>query len=172
MLTLFASEHSSAELLQAIADGGNVNAVVSRELADKLRDSSKYSVSIGQTPLMLVRDSAVLLDALLDKGAEVNAADAEGKTPLNYAIRGGYLEIADKLLDKGADPNKADKDNETPLMAAILGCRADLVELLASRGADKTLKNKDGKTALDILHECISGFKADEITRLETLLGS
>ena len=50
---------------------------------------------------------------LLDRGADVNAADNDGQTPLHHASR--EYEVIDAvtlLLDRGADVNAADNNGD------------------------------------------------------------
>eukprot|EP00005_Dracoamoeba_jomungandri_P003619 CAMPEP_0174250918 /NCGR_PEP_ID=MMETSP0439-20130205/923_1 /TAXON_ID=0 /ORGANISM="Stereomyxa ramosa, Strain Chinc5" /LENGTH=1178 /DNA_ID=CAMNT_0015331101 /DNA_START=286 /DNA_END=3822 /DNA_ORIENTATION=+ len=46
---------------------------------------------------------------LLEQGAAVNATNDDGRTPLYYAIRGGYKELARALIMCGAEVNVIDK---------------------------------------------------------------
>jgi ankyrin repeat protein len=74
---------------------------------------------------------------LVQCGADVNAADAEGLTPLIAAAGHGHLETCLMLVQCGADVNAADAQGQTPLIAAakrgdtatvrmlLLKCRAD-----------------------------------------------
>ena len=43
-------------------------------------------------------DSLLLVDILLNAGANINALDAKGLTPLNYALQSGHLAIAETLV--------------------------------------------------------------------------
>ncbi len=45
---------------------------------------------------------AELVGPLIDRGADINALDDEGKTPLRVAIESNQLEVADLLLNSGA----------------------------------------------------------------------
>jgi ankyrin repeat protein len=66
--------------------------------------------------------SGNLLDFLLHSGAEVNAGDDQGKTPLHWAIErgGGYCkEKTAVLLKYGADVDLKDQSGISPLAQAI-----------------------------------------------------
>ena len=56
------------------------------------------------------------IGAMLDHGADVNAKDQRGITPLMYAAAVGSLEAMQRLLDKGADANARNAAGSTALM--------------------------------------------------------
>jgi ankyrin repeat protein len=56
---------------------------------------------------------------LLGKGAEVNARDDSGATPLYQAAAWGRLEVVDVLLRKGADVGIRNREHLSPMEAAI-----------------------------------------------------
>ena len=58
-------------------------------------------------------NSAYLVRFLFEKGADINLGNANGWTPLIYAIEGKKLENEHHLLDCGADVGKAKKDGKT-----------------------------------------------------------
>ena len=84
---------------------------------------------------------------LIDAGADVNAKDKDGETPLCYQTN---VKVVKALIDAGADVNAKDKDGKTPLMKAILLSNVDVVKTLIDAGADVNAKDKDGKTALEM----------------------
>ncbi len=61
----------------------------------------------GPTPLDLAvrRGYAPLAKLLIDRGADVRAADSDGITPLHIAAIMGKADLVRLLLEKGADPN-------------------------------------------------------------------
>lgn len=96
-------------------------------------------------------DAAAVV-AVLDSGAaDVNAAGAQGWTPLHYAATSGRrLGALKALLARGADANAAAVDGKTPLMfAASVGSVACLWALLEHGGAEVNARAKgSGWTAL------------------------
>jgi uncharacterized protein len=53
------------------------------------------------------------IEVLLDAGADVNAVQHEGYTPLLEAAQSGESEIVELLLERGADPDARLKDGRT-----------------------------------------------------------
>jgi ankyrin repeat protein len=89
-----------------------------------------------------------VLAHLLAAGADPNAVDFEGATPLMYAAEVGTLELLRALLAAGADVNARDAKGRTALMYAADDCQTESVHLLVQAGADVTLKDSKGYTAL------------------------
>lgn len=85
---------------------------------------------------------------LIKKGADVNARDSGGFSPLDTAARNRAASLVAILIDAGADPNKPDGDGFFPLLHAINRNHVPTVEMLAKKGADLNLRNKQGITPL------------------------
>lgn len=86
-------------------------------------------------------------------GADVNAVDLEGRSPLTMAARRGFVKIANLLIDASAHLNHRDCEGFTPLMRAAQQGILPMVELLCRRGADLCVADNDGITALDLAVE-------------------
>ncbi len=105
----------------------------------------------GSTALLLAVDfdNPDGARALAMRGANVNAVDANGQTPLWFVVKKGNRELIDLFLNKGADVNAVDaRTGKTMLHEAALRGHSDVVETLLARGAHKDAKDKDGYTAL------------------------
>ncbi|XP_010250532.1 PREDICTED: ADP-ribosylation factor GTPase-activating protein AGD3-like isoform X2 [Nelumbo nucifera] len=59
-----------------------------------------------------------MIELLFQYGANINAPDSRGQTPLHHCILGGRNAIAKLLLSRGADPKAVDGEGNTPLDAA------------------------------------------------------
>jgi len=94
-----------------------------------------------------------IAELLIAKGADVDAKDALGNTPLYNTISfnaalDGYKEIAELLIHNSADVNAQDKNGNTPLHEAATSGLKEVVELLIANGADVNAKKKFGRTPL------------------------
>jgi ankyrin repeat protein len=86
---------------------------------------------------------------ILAFGADPDAVDNSGHTPLLSATKAGSVESAKLLIKYGADPNlQAGPDAETPLAAAISEHNLELVHFYLMYGGDATRIMGNGKTAV------------------------
>jgi len=91
-----------------------------------------------------------VIQALISKGADINAKDKLGETLLHYAAEHGSRRIAEFLIANGANINAANEKGETPLHCSTFWGYRQMVELLMANGADITAETNEGQTALDI----------------------
>jgi uncharacterized protein len=85
---------------------------------------------------------------LLKKHADVNLPDADGTTPLEWAVYADDLETARLLLAAGANAKIANRYGVTPLSLAATNRNAAMAEALLNAGADANAKLPGGDTML------------------------
>ncbi|CAG0912187.1 unnamed protein product, partial [Cyprideis torosa] len=90
-------------------------------------------------------ESAETAELLIQKGAEVNAKDRRGKTPLLVATENNHHSVVEVLLANGGDLNIANEDERSPLHQAE---SAETAELLIQKGAEVNAKDRRGMTPL------------------------
>jgi len=102
----------------------------------------------GTTPLhkALLGGHKEIAELLISKGANVNAKDNDGLTPLHWAET---KELAELLITKGADVNAKWNGGLTYLHQAAVKSRNGVAEFLISKGLDVNEKDEDGNTPLD-----------------------
>ena len=112
-----AIDHEHAEAISILCGGNGVDIFAAAGLGD-----------VARVDALLASESACAL-----------AAQADGTTPLFYAVLSSSVAIAEKLLDAGADPSPRSPRHWaciTPLHLAIMRSNMPLVETLLSRSAD------------------------------------
>lgn len=83
-----------------------------------------------------LKPNITLINYYLEKGADVNHADAIGMTPLHYAAMGGCVVCLARLVAEGAQINRPNRCGETPLASAACRPRSrQCAELLKGYGA-------------------------------------
>jgi ankyrin repeat protein len=91
----------------------------------------------------------------LDKGADVNARDKEGSTPLMMAtMHNENTAVITTLLKAGADLNTRNKYGTTALMvAAGRNQNPGVITILLKASANAKAKDSERKTAFDYAHD-------------------
>ncbi|KAK2710168.1 ankyrin-3-like [Artemia franciscana] len=89
---------------------------------------------------------------LLNKGANVNAKQKDGTTPLHIAIQSYHITVTELLLESGANVDSKIENGTTALhIAAELGrISSEIIRFLLEFGADINSVDDVGKTALHI----------------------
>jgi len=84
---------------------------------------------------------------LVEAGADVNARDNDGNTPLHETF---LADVEEQLLKLGADVNARNTDGETPIFTTVDN---DAIPLFIEHGADLTIRNKRGETVMEAAKE-------------------
>ena len=78
----------------------------------------------------------------LADGADVNAKNDDGWTPLHQASAGGHKEVAELLIANDADVNARKKNGDTPLDTAIRRKHPKTADLLRKHGGKRGVELK------------------------------
>ncbi|MDQ7827350.1 MAG: ankyrin repeat domain-containing protein [Candidatus Eremiobacteraeota bacterium] len=151
------SQCGQIDMLLAIDSGRQQKAA---ELLDRYPELVKKTVHLKPTVEIVTflhfavrKGKGEIAKLLIAKGADVNARDEKGNTPLFEACQDLPGETQSKdliklLLDKGADINARNSKGKTLLHNAVLSGNDNEVKLLLSLGADGSIKDKSGNTPL------------------------
>jgi len=126
----------------------------------------KYEVDASRQPLHYASDGEdpMIIMFLLQNGAQVNASDAHGTTPLHIAAS-GYVACAAMLCRFKAKVDSQDEHGKTPVDIALSTQNADVITLLrlaklAREGGDE----KSFSEALDSFTSDISKIRSRSTT--------
>lgn len=112
----------------------------------------------GRTPLysaagLHFKDNTEVVGLLLARGADPNARDRYGNTPLWAAAQAGKADLARMLIEAGADVNNRNKKGRTPLHWAVFTKRAEYARALLDAGAEVDARDEQGRTPLALALE-------------------
>lgn len=94
------------------------------------------------------QDDAASIEDLLSKGAEIDARDDNGRTPLLVATHANRIDAARALIEKGADVNAKDDIEDSPYLYAGARGHLEILKMTLTHGADLKSTNRYGGTAL------------------------
>lgn len=97
------------------------------------RTALMRAVRAGKFESWRVRDDSAAL--LLDHGADPNARDADGMTPLMWAAWADRESAASMLIDRGADIALEDPEEHSALVWAAMQDSQNVLHLLLAKGA-------------------------------------
>ena len=128
---------------------GNKN-LINQLLAQGANINAKH-LPWGLTPLLIAPDvSREMVHFLLEKGADVNAADREGVTVLMRAVHSRDAENVKEILNFLPKLEAKGTWNNTALTYAVVQGNPTMVKALIDAGANANTVRADGMTPLDI----------------------
>jgi ankyrin repeat protein len=105
------------------------------------------------------RDAALKMIAA---GADVNAAQGDGTTPLHWAVYKVDVDLARALIARKAKPDALNNYGSSPLAEAVKLANARLVGMLLDAGSNVEVANQEGQTPLMLA----AAAGSPELTRL------
>lgn len=150
-------------LMAAISDKETKRSLAKAKLLVKAgaAPSAGASDDEKQGPLHLAAgkgDSVELLDYLIASGADVNAKDARGFSPLMIAVMStgilspqDQLETLKALINAGADLNQTTNNGAAALSLAAINASPKVLRLLIENGAEVNAADNNGRTALMVV---------------------
>jgi ankyrin repeat protein len=99
-----------------LAAGADPNAATNHRRSGPLHYAADGYIT---GPVWDAKRQVKTITCLLDAGADVNAPDKNGATPLHRAVRTRCAAAVRCLLDAGADPTRKNKPGSTPFHLAV-----------------------------------------------------
>jgi len=99
-----------------------------------------HGADIPDLYMAIVIGDSARVRSLVEQGADVNAKDERGLTPLFWAISLRQAKVAELLIAQGADVNAETQENQTPLRMAVIRGDREVLEMLIANGAEVTLQ--------------------------------
>jgi ankyrin repeat protein len=181
-LMLLGASHGTAMAELLLQHGADVNyrapygdtpliAAVQANRADIVQRLISHGADVNQgnaksqTPLMLAGVYPRVLRLLLDAGADVNARDQSGLTPINFVAD---LNLEAEMIARGANVNVEDVDHVTPLMGAIGAGNVEEIKFLSAHGARI---DHEGSAAQRLLYDALRWPDTDRSLRALIELG-
>jgi ankyrin repeat protein len=90
----------------------------------------------------------IILQLLIDNGADVNARNNSRDTPLHLAARNNHRTSLEMLIRAGAEVSVINDSHQTPLHCAVLARNVDIARLLILNGCDTEIVDAVGRTVL------------------------
>ncbi|MGL5941575.1 MAG: ankyrin repeat domain-containing protein [Waterburya sp.] len=145
----------SEVMKEYIEEGGDLNIQL---LEDPKYGSDNPKIKTNLWSCVINKHTKEMVELMIAKGAEVNARDNNGITPLFWAANNHQHEIIELLLAKDADVNTKDNFGSTPLTWAMshqeeeeqtsLTAKLSTAKLLIAKGANVNAKDDNGITPL------------------------
>src|ERR1043166_1591768 len=142
-----------------LGGGGNPAGAGSRRASQPLHYAADGYL---ENPLWNASRQVATIRVLLEAGADMDAADKNGATPLHRAVRTRCAAAVKCLLEAGANPTIHNKPGSTPFHLAVQNtgrggsgsdtaraAQREIIEAFLPRGGSSTVAGAHGKSVLD-----------------------
>jgi ankyrin repeat protein len=111
-------------------------------------------------------DHAAAMRLVSGKGANVNAADADGSTAIMYAAANGDIDLVRALIKAGANVKLKNQLGTSAITEASIIGSTPIIDALLKAGADPNFKTPDGETPL------MAAARSGKVDAAKTLLAA
>jgi len=148
-----------------VVNGGNIDSLKALVEQDPKVINEKGNNQLTPLHFAIGGGNKTIITYLLDNGAEVNAKDSEGRTPLFFAVVvTGKIDLAKILIDKGADINSKDNSQKSLLVWAAARGFSEMTDYLLDLGAQ--LPSPEENTGRELLNYAVEGGMIKIIDRM------
>ena len=114
---------------------------------DEVLQCTPLHCAAGESFITTGREYRIkMVELLISKGANVNALDLKGNTPLHTSVYKHYTNIVKLLIEKKVDINKKNHSCKTSLDLAIDSNYVEIVKILQSHGGKTSKELQQEKT--------------------------
>jgi len=110
--------------------------------AEWVSNPREYYEQMAEEWNKITPDHTAISVALIEAGANVNAQNANGATPLIYAVENNNKQMVKILLDAGADVTRTTRQGYSALDIAREYDREDIFRLLTGKGGAAAMDNR------------------------------
>lgn len=127
-----------------VSRGADLNAEDAKTKLTPLMAASIVVDTSGPFAVLELQKSKLIVERLLNLGADPGRATQGGETPLLVAVSAGNIEVLRLLIARGAKPDQADAKGDTPLSRATRLKRQDMSNALLAAGAQPQIAARGG----------------------------
>jgi ankyrin repeat protein len=112
------------------------------------------SDKMGKTGLHLAcgKGHGLIVEKLLEWGADTNKREKrKGRTPVHFAVMGGYVELVKMMEAKGGDLFLTDTRGNNSLHLAGKYARIEMMKYLLEKGINPNGRNRAGMLPFDVV---------------------
>ncbi len=113
-------------------------------------DPGSFKHGTGALTHAMILGQEEIVKLLILYGADLNAKNMQGWTPLMWATECGRTKVVRMLLNHGADALAKDHDGDTALMIAAYHGNEEIVKSLLEKDDRVSMKDYNGRNALSI----------------------
>jgi ankyrin repeat protein len=130
---MIATKQKYSDLVQALLDK---NIDLAKALIAQSADPNEAGPAFNQggtvLHLALLYGESEIIEMLVEKGANVDALNKDGETPLIYAIRHNNTQAGALFIEKGAALDRKSNEGYTAMDYARFNRRTEILELLTA----------------------------------------